>query len=298
MESIIQRIEREIATWQPKGGSEEVGIVRAAGDGIAEIDGLKGAILAEMVLFDPTFDRSLEAALKDPAPMYGLVLNLEEDQVRAVVLGDASKIYEGMLVRRTKRLLSIPVGEALLGRVVDPLGAPVDGKGTIKAKEERPIERQAYGVIDRAPVNVPLHTGIKAIDAMIPIGRGQRELIIGDRGTGKTAIAIDTILNQKSEPEASRPICIYVAIGQKESKTAKLVAELEEKGAMEYSIVVTAPASAPAALQFLAPFAGAAIGEYFMEQGKDALVIYDDLSKQAVAYRQMSLLLRRPPGRE
>jgi F-type H+-transporting ATPase subunit alpha len=218
--------------------------------------------------------------------------------VRAVILGDAAKVYEGMLVRRTKRLLSIPVGEALVGRVVDSLGAPVDGKGPIKAAEERPIERQAYGVIDRAPVNTPLHTGIKAIDAMIPIGRGQRELIIGDRGTGKTAIAIDTILNQKSEPESTRPICIYVAVGQKESKTAKLVAELAEKGAMEYTVVVTAPASAPAALQFLAPFAGATIGEYFMEQGKDALVIYDDLSKQAVAYRQMSLLLRRPPGRE
>jgi F-type H+-transporting ATPase subunit alpha len=298
MDSIIERIEREIKAWEPKGGVEEVGIVRATGDGIAEIDGLTGALLSEMVLFDPTFDRTLEEALKDPEPIYGLVLNLEEGQVRAVVLGDAAKIYEGMLVRRTGRLLSIPVGEALMGRVVDSLGAPVDGKGPIKAKEERPIERQAYGVIDRAPVNVPLHTGIKAIDAMIPIGRGQRELIIGDRGTGKTAIAIDTILNQKSEPEASRPICIYVAVGQKESKTAKLVAELTEKGAMDYSIVVTAPASAPAALQFLAPFAGATIGEYFMEQGKDALVVYDDLSKQAVAYRQMSLLLRRPPGRE
>jgi F-type H+-transporting ATPase subunit alpha len=203
-----------------------------------------------------------------------------------------------MLVRRTKRLLSIPVGDSLVGRVVNALGEPVDGKGPTDAKEMRPIEREAYGVIDRAPVNVPIHTGIKAVDSMIPIGRGQRELIIGDRGTGKTAIAIDTILNQKSEPKESRPICIYVAIGQKESKTAKLVAELEERGAMEYSIIVTAPASAPAALQFLAPFAGATIGEHFMEQGKDALVVYDDLSKQAVAYRQMSLLLRRPPGRE
>jgi F-type H+-transporting ATPase subunit alpha len=185
-----------------------------------------------------------------------------------------------------------------VGRVVNPLGEPVDGKGPVKGAVHRPIEREAYGVIDRAPVNVPLHTGIKAVDAMIPIGRGQRELIIGDRGTGKTAVAIDTILNQKSEPAETRPICIYVAIGQKESKTAKLVAELSEKGAMEYTIVVTAPASSPAALQFLAPFAGAAIGEHFMEQGKDALVVYDDLSKQAVAYRQMSLLLRRPPGRE
>ncbi len=298
MESIIERIEKEIASWKPEKGSEEVGTVRAAGDGIAEIDGLTGAIMTEMVLFDPTHDRTLEEALKDAAPIYGLVLNLEEDGVRAVILGDASKVYEGMLVRRLGRLLSIPVGDSLVGRVVNPLGAPVDGKGPTGAKDLRPIEREAYGVIDRAPVNVPLHTGVKAVDAMIPIGRGQRELIIGDRGTGKTTIAIDTILNQKSEPKDKRPICIYVAIGQKESKTAKIVAELSEKGAMEYTIVVTAPASSPAALQFLAPFAGAAIGEHFMEQGKDALVVYDDLSKQAVAYRQMSLLLRRPPGRE
>ncbi len=300
MQSIIERIEKEIAAWGPRteAGSEEVGIVRAAGDGIAEIDGLSNVAMSEMVLFDPTFDRTLEEALKDPAPVYGLILNLEEDGVRAVILGETSKVYEGMLVRRLGRLLSIPVGEALVGRVVNPLGEAVDGKGTPDLKEVRPIEREAYGVIDRAPVNVPLHTGIKAVDAMIPVGRGQRELIIGDRGTGKTTIAIDTILNQKSEPKETRPICIYVAIGQKESKTAKIVAELAARGAMEYTIVVTAPASAPAALQFLAPFAGATIGEYFMEQGKDALVVYDDLSKQAVAYRQMSLLLRRPPGRE
>lgn len=298
MQSIIERIEKEIAAWSPDTGAHETGSVRATGDGIAEIDGLSNAALSEMVLFDPTFDRTLEEALKDPTPLYGLVLNLEEDGVRAVILGDASKVYEGMLVRRMGRLLSIPVGASLVGRVVNPLGEPVDGKGPTGAKETRSIEREAYGVIDRAPVNVPLHTGIKAVDAMIPIGRGQRELIIGDRGTGKTSIAIDTIINQKSESEETRPICIYVAIGQKESKTAKLVAELEERGAMEYSIVVTAPASAPAALQFLAPFAGATIGEYFMEKGKDALVVYDDLSKQAVAYRQMSLLLRRPPGRE
>jgi F-type H+-transporting ATPase subunit alpha len=251
-----------------------------------------------MVLFDPTFDRTLAEALKDPTPIYGLILNLEEDGVRAVILGDTSKVYEGMLVRRIGRLLSIPVGDSLVGRVVNPLGEPVDGKGPIKGAKPRPIESEAYGVIDRASVNTPLHTGIKAIDAMIPIGRGQRELIIGDRGVGKTAIAIDTIINQKNEPLETRPTCIYVAIGQKESKTAKLVAELAEKGAMEYTIVVTAPASAPAALQFLAPFAGAAIGEHFMEAGKDALVVYDDLSKQAIAYRQMSLLLRRPPGRE
>ncbi|MBP6860035.1 MAG: F0F1 ATP synthase subunit alpha [Candidatus Pacebacteria bacterium] len=298
MESIIKKIEAEIAGFAPKGGSEEVGVVRAAGDGIAEIDGLENAVMTEMVLFDPTHDRSLEDALKDPSPLYGLVLNLEEDGVRAVVLGDASKVYEGMLVRRLGRLLSIPLGDGLIGRVVNPLGEPVDGKGPTNATEVRPIEREAYGVIDRAPVNVPLHTGVKAVDAMIPIGRGQRELIIGDRGTGKTAIAIDTILNQKNEPVESRPICIYVAIGQKESKTAKLVAELTEKGAMDYTIVVTAPASTPAALQYLAPFAGAAIGEFFMDRGQDALVVYDDLSKQAVAYRQRSLLLRRPPGRE
>lgn len=298
MESIIKRIQEEIAGFAPTTGSEEVGVVRAAGDGIAEIDGLGKAMMTEMVLFDPTHDRSLEDALKDPEPLYGLVLNLEEDGVRAVILGDASKVYEGMLVRRLNRLLSIPLGEGLIGRVVSPLGEPVDGKGPTGETKLFPIEREAYGVMDRAPVNTPLHTGIKAVDAMIPIGRGQRELIIGDRGTGKTAIAIDTILNQKAEPAETRPICIYVAIGQKESKTAKLVAELSEKGAMDYTIVVTAPASAPAAIQYLAPFAGAAIGEYFMDQGRDALVVYDDLSKQAVAYRQMSLLLRRPPGRE
>lgn len=298
MQSIIKRIEEEIAGFTPKEGTETVGTVRETGDGIAQIDGLEKAVMSEMVLFDPSHDRTLEEALKDSAPIYGLVLNLEEDGVRAVILGDASKVYEGMLVRSLGRLLSVPVGDALVGRVVDALGTPVDGKGPVAGTVEKPIERTAYGVIDRSPVNVPLHTGIKAIDAMIPIGRGQRELIIGDRGTGKTAIAIDTILNQKSEPAATRPICIYVAIGQKESKTAKIVAQLAEAGAMEYTIVVTAPASSPAAFQFLAPFAGATVGEHFMEQGKDALVIYDDLSKQAVAYRQMSLLLRRPPGRE
>ncbi|MDE2173046.1 MAG: F0F1 ATP synthase subunit alpha [Patescibacteria group bacterium] len=298
MQSIIERIEKEIAAWAPEVGAEETGIVRATSDGIAEIDGLSAAAMSEMVFFDPTFDRTLVEALNDPNPIYGLVLNLEEDGVRAVILGDSTKIHEGMLVRRLGRPLSIPVGESLVGRVVNALGEPVDGKGPTGAKEVRPIEREAYGVIDRASVNVPLHTGVKAVDAMIPIGRGQRELIIGDRGTGKTSIAIDTIINQKSEPAATRPVCIYVAIGQKESKTAKLAAELDARGAMEYTIIVSAPASAPAALQFLAPFAGATIGEYFMEQGKDALVVYDDLSKQAVAYRQMSLLLRRPPGRE
>jgi len=298
MDSIIKKIEKEIKDFAPTKGAEETGIVRATGDGIAEIDGLDRAVMTEMVLFDPTFDRSLEDALKDADPVYGLILNLEEDGVRAAILGDASRVYEGMLVRRVGRLLSIPVGDSLIGRVVNPLGEPVDGKGPTGATKFTPIEREAYGVIDRAPVNVPLHTGIKAIDAMVPIGRGQRELIIGDRGVGKTTVAIDAILNQKSEDPKTRPICIYVAIGQKESKTAKIVAQLAEAGAMDYTIVVTSPASSPAALQFLAPFAGAAIGEHFMEAGKDALVIYDDLSKQAVAYRQLSLLLRRPPGRE
>lgn len=298
MDSIIQRIEKEIESFIPLKGQEETGIVRAVGDGIADIDGLSNAIMSEMVAFDPTFDRTLEEALTDASLVYGLVLNLEEDGVRVVILGNGEKVHEGMLVRRVGRLLSIPVGENMKGRVVNALGEVVDGKGALQHTTLKPIEREAYGVIDRSAVNTPLHTGIKAIDAMIPIGRGQRELIIGDRGVGKTTIAIDTILNQKSEPEATRPVCIYVAIGQKESKTAKIVAELEEKGAMDYTIVVTAPASAPAAFQYLAPFAGATIGEYFMEQGKDALVIYDDLSKQAVAYRQLSLLLRRPPGRE
>jgi F-type H+-transporting ATPase subunit alpha len=298
MESIIKRIEAEISGLVPAGREEETGVVRMTGDGIAEIDGIEGAVMSEMVLFDPTFDRSLEEALKESAPIYGLVLNLEEDGVRAVILGDASKVYEGMRVRRLGRLLSIPVGDHMVGRVVNALGEPVDGKGPIAGTKNMPIERQAFGVMDRSPVNTPLHTGIKAVDAMIPIGRGQRELIIGDRGVGKTAIAIDAILNQKSEDPATRPICIYVAIGQKESKTARIVADLTEAGAMEYTIVVTAPASTPAAFQFLAPFAGATIGEHFMIAGKDALVVYDDLSKQAVAYRQMSLLLRRPPGRE
>ena len=298
MDSIIKRIEAEIAGFTPNKDQEETGIVRATGDGIAEIDGLEGAVMTEMVLFDPTFDRSLEDALKDTDAVYGLILNLEEDGVRAAILGDATKVYEGMLVRRLGRLLSIPVGDSLVGRVVNPLGEAVDGKGATGATEERPIESPAYGVIDRAPVNTPIHTGIKAIDAMTPIGRGQRQLIIGDRGTGKTTIAIDTILNQLSEDPSTRPICIYVAIGQKESKTARIVADLAERGALEYTIVVTAPASSPAAFQFLAPFSGVSIAEYFMQKGKDVLIVYDDLSKQAVAYRQMSLLLRRPPGRE
>lgn len=298
MDSVLTRLEAELARLSGTPREEESGVVRTAGDGIAEIEGLAGAMASEMIVFRKDAAQTLEEALKDGEALAGIVLNLEEDAVKVAILGDGASVYEGMIATRTKTLLSLPVGDSLVGRVVDPLGRLLDGKGAAAGLSRRPIEREAYGVIDRSSVSEPIHTGIKAIDAMIPIGRGQRELIIGDRGTGKTAVAVDAILAQRFEPAEKRPICIYVAIGQKESKTAKLVAELAEKGAMEYTIVVTASASAPAVLQYLAPFAGAAIGEHFMESGRDALVIYDDLSKQAVAYRQLSLLLRRPPGRE
>lgn len=296
--TLIEQLKKEIEQFAPSASMEQVGIVTAVGDGIAEIAGLERAMMSEMILFDDSEGKSLDASMKDGSAVYGLILNLEEDSVRAVILGDTTRVTEGMTAKSTGKVLSIPVGDALLGRVVSPLMEALDGKGAIKGEKFNPIERVAYGVIDRKSVDTPLHTGIKAVDGMIPIGRGQRELIIGDRFTGKTTIAVDTILNQKSEPEESRPICIYVAIGQKESKVAQLVELLREAGALSYTVVVTAPASSPAALQFLAPFAGAAVGEYFMEKGKDALIIYDDLSKHSVAYRQMSLLLRRPPGRE
>ncbi len=296
--TIIEKIQKEIEGLRDDVQSQDVGRVMAVGDGVAEIDGLKEAKMMEMVLFDDSGSKSLEEAMKSDGALYGLVLNLEEDAVKVVILGDVSRVSEGMLVRSTGRILSIPVGDDLLGRVVNPLAEPIDGKGAIKSTQMNPIERDAYPVLDRKGVSVPLHTGIKAIDAMFPIGRGQRELIIGDRFTGKTTIAIDAIINQKNEPKESRPLCIYVAIGQKESKTARIVEQLEQAGAMEYTVVVSAPASSPAPMQFLAPFAGAAIGEYFMDSGRDALIVYDDLSKQAVAYREMSLLLRRPPGRE
>jgi len=295
---IVEKIKKELEHFSPETETAEVGRVIVAGDGVAEILGLEKAVMAEMVLFDESEGVALEKALHAKKPLYGLVLNLEEESVRVIILGDANRVHEGMPVKRMGKVLSLPVGEGLVGRVVNSLGEAIDGKGEIKSSTDYAIERQASGVMDRQSVNTPIHTGIKAIDAMIPIGRGQRELIIGDRFTGKTTIAIDTILNQKNEPKETRPICIYVAIGQKESKTARIVAELEERGAMEYTIVVSAPASASAALQFLAPYAGAAIGEYFMDKGGDALVVFDDLSKQAVAYRQLSLLLRRPPGRE
>lgn len=296
--TIVEKLIQEIEQYEPKAETAHVGRVIAVGDGVVEIEGLADAVLNEILIFEGGSGKQLADELDGDAGVYGLALNLEEDSVKAIVLGDTSRITEGMLAKSTGRILSVPVGDELVGRVVNALAMPIDGKGEVKGVEFVPVEREAYGVIDRKSVNQPLQTGIKAIDAMIPIGRGQRELIIGDRFTGKTTVAIDTIINQQTEPKETRPVCIYVAVGQKESKTARLKAELEARGAMEYTIIVDAPASAPAALQYLAPFTGAAIGEYFMDRGRDALVIYDDLSKQAVAYRELSLLLRRPPGRE
>lgn len=280
-------LRKELAGYHSEHELEEVGTVLTVGDGIARIYGLDNAESGELIEFGKN---GLKA----------IVLNLEADNVGAVMLGESYEIKEGDIVKRTRRIASIEVGEGMLGRVVNTLGEPIDGKGRIEGERlEMPLERKAPGVIFRQPVNQPLQTGIKPIDAMIPIGRGQRELIIGDRQTGKTAIAIDTIINQKEFYQQGEPVyCIYVAIGQKGSTVANIVKTLEEKGAMAYTIVVAATASDPAAMQFYAPFAGAAIGEYFRDTGRPALVIYDDLSKQAVAYREVSLLLRRPPGRE
>ena len=259
---------------------EEIGVVEKVGDGICTATGLGGAMSGELV------------ALHDG--VYGMVQNLRENEVGIVLLGGATEIKEGDLVRRTGEIMEIPVGEAMLGRIVDPLGQPLDGKGAIKTCARYPIEHQAPGIAARQPVDVPLQTGLKAVDALVPIGRGQRELIIGDRGTGKTAIAVDTILNQKGKDV----ICIYVAIGQKASSVARLSHTFEQYGAADYTMIVAATAADTAPMQYLAPYAGAAVGEYFMDQGKDVLIVYDDLSKHAVAYRAMSLLLRRPPGRE
>ncbi|MEN8119345.1 MAG: F0F1 ATP synthase subunit alpha [Bacteroidota bacterium] len=265
---------------------EEIGTVLQVGDGIARIYGLSKVQANEMVEFENN--------------VKGIVLNLEEDNVGVVLLGPSEGIKEGETVKRTKKIASINVGEGLLGRVINTLGEPIDGKGAISGeKYEMPLERKAPGVIFRQPVNEPLQTGIKAVDAMIPIGRGQRELIIGDRQTGKTAIALDTIINQKEFFDKGEPVyCIYVAIGQKGSTVANIAKTLEEKGALQYTVIVAANASDPAAIQYYAPFAGASIGEYFRDTGRPALIIYDDLSKQAVSYREVSLLLRRPPGRE
>jgi F-type H+-transporting ATPase subunit alpha len=296
--TIIERIKKEIQDLDSTSQSQEVGTVTTVGDGVAEIAGLAKAQMMEMVVFATHDGMALADTLKQTAVLYGLVLNLEEENVKVVILGDSGLVKEGMTVYRTGKLLSVPVGEAIVGRVVNALGEMIDGKGAIKTDRDMPVERVAYGVMDRSSVNEPIHTGIKAIDSMIPIGRGQRELIIGDRQTGKTTIAIDTIINQKYEPKEKRPICIYVAIGQKRSKTANIMAQLEAAGAMEYTTIIATSASEASPMLFLAPFTGMAIGEYFMEQGKDVVIILDDLSKHAVAYRQMSLLLRRPPGRE
>lgn len=296
--TFIEHILKEIEHFAPTESSHKVGHVTAVGDGVVAIEGLDGAVMSEVLTFDENVGTSLASSMQRDGALYALVLNLEEDGVRAIVLGDSARVREGMTVLSTGHILSVPSGEELLGRVVSALGEPIDGKGPFKKTTQMPVERIASGVIDRKSVTTPLQTGIKAIDSMIPIGRGQRELIIGDRSTGKTTIAIDTIINQKYETADKRPTCIYVAIGQKESKTARIVQQLKEAGALEYTIIVDASAAAPAALQFLAPYAGVAIAEYFMDKGRDVLIVYDDLSKQAVAYRQLSLLLRRPPGRE
>ena len=279
-------LKQQITNFKTESELEQVGTVLQVGDGIARIHGLTQVQSGELIEFENG--------------MKAIVLNLEEDNIGAVLFGSSTQIKEGDTVRRTGKIASINVTESMLGRVINTLGEPVDGKGELTGeKYEMPLERKAPGVLFREPVKEPLQTGIKAIDAMIPIGRGQRELIIGDRQTGKTAVAIDTIINQKEFYDKGKPVyCIYVAVGQKESTVKQVVKTLEEKGAMPYTVVVSAPASAPAPLQFFAPMAGAAIGEFFRDRGLPALIVYDDLSKQAVAYREVSLLLRRPPGRE
>ena len=280
-EEISQIIKREIERYEDKLEVVDIGTVIQVGDGVARVHGLENAMAGELLAF--------------PNDVFGMVLNLEEDNVGCVLLGYDDDIVEGDIVRCTGRIVEVPVGDAMIGRVVNALGIPIDGKGPIVTDHSRPVEVKAPGVIERESVNQPIQTGYKAIDSMIPIGRGQRELIIGDRQTGKTALAIDTIINQKGEDV----ICIYVAIGQKDSTVAQIVGQLEENNAMDYTIIVSAGASQLAPLQYLAPYAGVTMGEYFMnEQQKDVLIIYDDLSKHAVAYRAMSLILRRPPGRE
>ena len=284
-EDITSLLKQQLKEFKVDLDVSEVGEVLMVGDGVARVSGLENVMSSELVEL--------------PNGVFGMALNLEEDNVGLVLFGDSRLVKEGDLAKRTGKVVEVPVGDEMLGRVVNPLGQPVDGKGPINAKESLPVERKALGVMARQPVTQPLQTGIKAIDSMIPIGRGQRELIIGDRQTGKTAIAIDAIINQKSSHESDFPVyCIYVAIGQKASTVASIVSELEANGAMEYTTVVTSNASDAAPLQFIAPYSGCAMGEFFRDNGKHALIIYDDLSKQAVAYRQMSLVLRRPPGRE
>jgi len=293
MSSVIEQIEQQIANLQTKTVATNTGKILTVGDGVAKIDGLSEVMYNEMIEF--------------PGGTIGIALNLEEDEVGAVVLGESNHLKEGDEVKCTGTLLSVPVGKGMLGRVVDALGRPVDGKGAIETTESYPVEKIAPGIIERKSVDQPLMTGIQAIDSMIPIGRGQRELIIGDRGTGKTTIAIDTIINQANinkvglasgDPDFRPVYSIYVAVGQKNSNVARTLGVLEEKGALEYTIVVSAPAADSAANQYLAPYTGAALGEWFMANGQDALIVYDDLSKHAAAYRQMSLILKRPSGRE
>ena len=284
-EEIASLLKQQLDDYKIDIDISEVGEVISVGDGVARTSGLRNVMSSELVEL--------------PNDVFGMALNLEEDNVGIVLFGDSRHVKEGDLAKRTGKVLEVAVGEKLLGRVVNPLGHPMDGKGAINSEHSLPVERKALGVMQRQPVTEPLQTGIKAVDSMIPIGRGQRELIIGDRQTGKTAVAIDAIINQKVTQDTNSPVyCIYVAIGQKASTVASIVAELESTGAMEYTTVVAANASEAAPLQFLAPYAGCAMGEYFRDNGQHALIIYDDLSKQATAYRQMSLVLRRPPGRE
>ena len=284
-EDIRNLLKAEIEKFDLDINISEVGEVLEVGDGVARVSGLENVMSSELVEL--------------PNDVFGMALNLEEDNVGLVLFGESENIKEGDIAKRTERVVEVPVGEGMLGRVVNPLGQPIDGKGPIESTETLPIERKALGVLQRQPVKEPLQTGLKSIDSMIPIGRGQRELIIGDRQTGKTAIAIDTIINQKKTHEGNSPVfCIYVAIGQKASTVAQVVAQLEESGAMDYTIVVAANASDPAPMQFIAPYSGCTMGEFFRDNGRHALAIYDDLSKHSQAYRQMSLLLRRPPGRE
>ncbi len=284
-ENITELLRQQIAAFDTSIDVSEVGEVIEIGDGVARVSGLENVMSSELVEL--------------PNDVFGMALNLEDDNVGLVLFGESSKVKEGDLAKRTERVVEVPVGKSMLGRVVNPLGQPLDGKGPIDSKDFLPIERKALGVMQRQPVKQSLQTGIKAIDSMIPIGRGQRELIIGDRQTGKTAIAVDTIINQKYTHKTDDPVyCIYVAIGQKASTVATITAELESNGAMEYTTIVTANASDPAPMQYIAPYSGCAMGEHFRDNGKHALIIYDDLSKQAVSYRQMSLVLRRPPGRE
>src|SRR5512135_1732832 len=284
-------LRKQLGGFEKETDIYDVGTVLQVGDGVARVYGLSHAMMSELVEF--------------PHGVFGMVLNLEEDNVGCILFGESREIKEGDTVKRTGRVASMPVGEGMLGRVINPLGQPADGRGPVSTAEVRPIERKALGVIQRQPVKEPLQTGIKAVDAMIPIGRGQRELIIGDRQTGKTAIALDAIINQRSthtdkaQREGAKPVyCIYVAVGQKSSTVAQVVDKLRQEGAMEYTTVIAATASEPAPMQYIAPYAGATLGEFFRDSGRHALVVYDDLTKQAQAYRQVSLLLRRPPGRE